>query len=82
MSKDNLGNGDFFSDDGIFSVKERTCYEYSEKCCHCGYELLCGEDALVLNNGDVIHESCWTDYADENIDTFGRRIVYSDGNDE
>lgn len=81
MEKVSCNHEDFFSDDGIFAVKERTVYEYSERCCQCGYELLPGEEAMALNNGDLIHESCWNDYAEENAAFFGNKFIYSDGSE-
>ena len=66
-------------DDGIFSVKERMSYDNAEKCSHCGFELLPGEEAMeIFVNGDIIHKSCWCEYADENPELFTKDFVFSD----
>ncbi len=60
----------------------RTAFDDTEKCCSCGYPILRGEDAMALNNGDLIHRSCWCDYADENPDYFGKTFKYSYGSED
>ncbi len=71
------------SEDGILSVKHRDYIDNAEKCCQCGFELLPGEQAMEIHiSGDLIHKSCWCEYADENPDIFGKSFVFSDGADE
>ena len=66
-------------EDGIFSKKQTESFENLEKCCHCGFELLPGEEAIeIFDSGDIIHRSCWNEYADENCDSFGKIFVLSD----
>ena len=70
---------ELLSEDGIFAARFDTVYDSLEKCCHCGYPILSGEEALELySNGDIIHKDCWQEYADENIGAFGKNFVWSD----
>ncbi len=70
---------EFLSEDGIFFKKGREHFDNAEKCCHCGFELLPGEEAIVLfSTGDVLHKNCWNEYADENTSFFGKSFVYSE----
>ena len=62
-------------------ICRRTAYDNTEKCCSCGYPVLTGETAMALHNGDLIHESCWGDYADENADYFGKKFTYTYGSE-
>lgn len=71
---------ELLSEDGILSVKQKDYINNAEKCCHCGFELLPGEEVMEIHtSGDIIHKSCWCEYADENLDIFGNSFVYSDG---
>lgn len=37
-------------------------------CCSCGCEIRRGErQAKVYSTGDIIHEECWSDYAEDNF---------------
>lgn len=68
------------SEDGILSVKHRDYINNAEKCSQCGFELLPGEEVVEIHtNGELIHKSCWCEYADENLDIFGSSFFYSDG---
>ncbi len=70
---------EILSEDGIFSAKKSTYLDNAEKCCHCGFELLPGEEAVeIFINGDVIHKSCWNEYADENACVFGKDFILRD----
>lgn len=41
----------------------------AEKCHYCGCAILSGQlKARVYTTGDIIHEACWQDYAEENFD--------------
>lgn len=71
---------EFLSEDGIFFSKGRERFDNAEKCCHCGFELLPGEEVITLfGSGDIIHKNCWNEYADENTSYFGKCFVYSEG---
>ena len=70
---------EILSDDGIFAPKYTTMYDNAEKCCFCGCAMLPGEVAMQLfSNGDVLHRSCWQEYADEYAETFGKEFEYED----
>lgn len=74
---------ELLSDDGIFSIKQKERFDNAEKCCYCGYEMLDGEEAVeIYCNGDVIHKSCWTEYADENMEVFGKCFTTNNNNQQ
>ncbi len=71
------------ADDGILAVRHSAYIDNAEKCCQCGFELLPGEEVMEIHtSGDIIHKSCWCEYADENHKVFGNSFLYSDGTDE
>ena len=50
-------SGDYFDD----------CFD-DEKCAYCGDYITKGQvRAKVFTTGDVIHEDCWRDYAEDNF---------------
>lgn len=55
--------------------------ETEEKCMYCGYPIERGEEkAKVLTTGDVIHKTCWIDYAEDNFDELCT-LLDDDGDD-
>ncbi len=70
---------ELLSDDGIFCVREKHFMENLDRCALCGFELLPGEDAFALySSGDIIHKSCWCEYADDNSSFFGKAFTVRD----
>ena len=58
---------------------QNICYA-AEKCMYCGYEIMPHEcKAQVLAPGDIIHEKCWQDYADENFYELCCVLNHTDG---
>lgn len=79
-NKIEITEDEVLSDDGIFAPKYETMYDNAEKCCFCGCALLPGEKAIQLYaNGDLIHRSCWQEYAEEYTDAFGKEFICEDG---
>lgn len=70
---------ELLSDDGIFAARFNTVYDNLEKCCLCGYEIKPGEKAMEIHcNGDLIHKECWQEYAEDNIESFGKEFTFDD----
>ena len=68
------------AEDGIFGRKHRETFDHAECCASCGFELLSGEEAMeVGDTGELIHKSCWNEYADENAERFGKTFLYGEG---
>lgn len=46
-------------------------------CAQCGYRFIKGDDALrIRQTGDIIHESCWMDYADDNVSELSEDVEF------
>ena len=69
---------ELLSEDGIFSRKFSTVYDNAEKCSYCGCAVMPGEEAIrIYSNGDIVHLGCWQEYAEENMESFGKSFVYT-----
>ncbi len=45
-------------------------------CAQCGYRFVSGDDVLKVKiTGDIIHEDCFIDYADDNVDVLSNRVA-------
>lgn len=72
-------SNDEFAEDELFlredGIKLCACSS-DEKCVHCGFPILPGEEVLeLLDNCDIIHRQCWEEFAEENLDLFARSYV-------
>ena len=46
-------------------------------CAQCGYRFVHGDEALkIKETGDIIHNDCYVDYMDDNVEEIAEKIEF------
>lgn len=58
-------------------MKTETFSGHFTVCAQCGYRFVSGDDALrIKETGDIIHNDCFFDYMDDNMDEIAEKMEF------